>query len=70
MMVAAEYHEGSELLGPTRPGWKGRKQRRPRHNLALGLQDVETKTQRFLVRIPMTVNSRGEATLAPSKILC
>ena len=69
-MPAAEYHEGPEPLGSARPGWKGRKQRRPRHNLALGLQDVETETQRFLVRIPMTVNSPSEATLAPPKILC
>ena len=44
---ALEYHEGLEPLRPAGSGRKGRKRRRPGHDLALRLRDFETETPRF-----------------------
>ena len=54
--AALEYHEGLEPL--SRAGPKGRKKRRPGHNLALRLRDYKTETLRFLhdPEVPFTNN--------------
>ena len=65
--AALEYHEGLEPL--PRPGPKGRKKRRPGHNLALRLRDYKTETLRFLHNpgVPFT-NNEAERDLRMMKL--
>ena len=64
---ALEYHEGLEPL--RRAGTKGRKNRRPGHNLALRLRDFKTETLRFLhdPAVPFT-NNQAEQDLRMMKL--
>ena len=64
---ALEYHEGLEPLRPA--GGKGRKKRRPGHNLALRLRDFKTETLRFLhdPGVPFT-NNQAERDLRMMKL--
>ena len=64
---ALEYHEGLEPLRPA--GTKGRKKRRPGHNLALRLRDFKTETLRFLhdPAVPFT-NNQAEQDLRMMKL--
>ena len=64
---ALEYHEGLEPLRPA--GRKGRKKRRPGHNLALRLRDFKTETLRFLhdPGVPFT-NNQAERDLRMMKV--
>ena len=63
---ALEYHEGLEPLRPA--GTKGRKKRRPGHNLALRLRDFKSETLRFLhdAQVPFT-NNQAEQDLRMMK---
>lgn len=70
LVAAAEYHEWPEPLGVGEAGSERTQAAASKAQSGVGLQDVETETQRFLVRIPMIVNPRSEATLALPKILC
>jgi len=65
--AALEYHEGLEPL--PRAGPKGRKKRRPGHNLALRLRDYKTVTLRFLHNpgVPFT-NNEAERDLRMMKL--
>ena len=67
MAEPLEYHEGLEPLRTA--GRKGRKKRRPGHNLALRLRDVKTETLRFLhdPGVPFT-NNQAERDLRMMKL--
>ena len=65
--AALEYHDGLEPL--PRAGPKGRRKRRPGHNLALRLRDYKTDTLRFLQGpgVPFT-NNQEERDLRMMKL--
>jgi len=66
---ALAYHEGLEPLRPATAGRRGRKKRRPGHNLALRLRQRRTSVLRFLQdeRVPFT-NNQAEQDLRMMKL--